>query len=277
MWRSGFSRNRRKSKRKWSLEFASVSLPAWWGWYLWGWRMGWRACFYMIAIKSCMFWNVICSFQWGKGMTLQQTGTHLVSIHLMQISCRWTQSRVEKGRWIRAGIGGVRVTVKRSQEGRPLDFQFRLHGGFHILAGPWKAAWSVVSLTPQPDGKPRWVTAAGRLLPDGDSCEPIGSAPKRLNKSWRVSFTVAQSPETFPMMWNSFAEKFTSALSLNKAYRQNPLLIHGHHMFWAFHVSRVCVCVWWHSSSCGTQVPTGGRVRCYLRSSHLLPYVVTRD
>lgn len=50
---------------------------------------------------------------------------------------------------------GCQGHSKEKPGGAPIRFPVRLHGGFHILAGPWKAAWSAVSLTPQPDGKPR--------------------------------------------------------------------------------------------------------------------------
>lgn len=275
MRRSGFSRNRWKSKRKWDLDL--------WVWVCLpgedatcedgGWRMGWRAWFYVIAIKSYKFWNVIYSFRWSKGMTLQQTGSRLISIHLMQITATELSpnSKSRRERSLNQRRGGVRITVKRRQKGHQLDFQFRFHGSFHILTGYWKAAWALASLTPQPDSNPRLVTAAGRFLPDGDSCEPIVSVLKRLNKSWCMPFTVVQSPKIFHMMSNSFVEKLTSALSSNL---QNHLLIHGHHMFWVFHVSRVWGVKFlflWHTGS------TGGRVGCCLRSPRLFPCVVTRD
>lgn len=118
-------------------------------------------------------------------MTLQQTGNNLVSVHLMQIIATELSpnSKSRRERSLNQRRGGVRITVKRGQKGHQSDFQFRFHGSFHTLTGYRKPAWSVVSLTPQPDSNPRLVTAAGRFLPDGDSCEPIVSVPKRLNKS----------------------------------------------------------------------------------------------
>lgn len=42
---------------------------------------------------------------------------------------------------------------------------------------------SLVSITSQPDSKLRLVTAAGRFLPDSDSCEPIVENLTFLNRS----------------------------------------------------------------------------------------------